>query len=94
MLSEDIKANLPMRVIYHYFIECMGGTAPGIRCIGSGVGQSSKCPECPERKINTVDYLLKARTVEPEKQPLRANGCETHNGTTSAARQQILNKQD
>jgi hypothetical protein len=27
--------------------------------------------------INTVAYLLKARTVEPEKQPLLANGSET-----------------
>jgi hypothetical protein len=38
---------------------------------------------------DTVAYSLKARTMEPEKQPLPANGCET----TSAAKQQILNKQ-
>jgi hypothetical protein len=48
-----------------------------------------------------VAYLLKARTVEPEKQLLLANdsekkhsfldnGCETNNGT-SVARQQIIN---
>jgi hypothetical protein len=36
----------------------------------------------------TVPHVLKARTVEPEKQPLLANGSET----TSAARQQIRNK--
>jgi hypothetical protein len=41
-----------------------------------------------------VPYLLKTRTVEPEKQPLLANGLETDNGTTSVARQQILNKQE
>jgi hypothetical protein len=50
-----------------------------------------------------VSYLLKARTVEPEKQPLLANGSETtfvsrqrplNNETTSAARQKILNKQE
>jgi hypothetical protein len=38
---------------------------------------------------DTLRYLLKARTVEPEKQPLLANGSET----TSAARAQIINKQ-
>jgi hypothetical protein len=38
---------------------------------------------------DTVAYLLKARTVEPEKQPLLANGCEI----TSDAKQQIFNKQ-
>jgi hypothetical protein len=27
--------------------------------------------------ISTVAYLLKARTVEPEKQPLLVNGSET-----------------
>jgi hypothetical protein len=26
-----------------------------------------------------VAYLLKARTVEPEKEPLLANGCVKHN---------------
>jgi hypothetical protein len=31
--------------------------------------------------MNTVAYLLKARTVKPEKQPLIGNGCVTpHNG--------------
>jgi hypothetical protein len=46
-----------------------------------------------------VAHLLKATTVEPEKQPLLANGSEflrngpgTNNGTMSVARQQILNK--
>jgi hypothetical protein len=46
--------------------------------------------------IHIVAYLLKARTVEPEKQPLLANGTETShktNNRTSIARQQILNKQ-
>jgi hypothetical protein len=46
-----------------------------------------------------VAYLHKARTVEPEKQPLLGNGseilfldngCETNNGTTSVAKQHIL----
>jgi hypothetical protein len=37
----------------------------------------------------TVPYLLKARTVGPEKQPLLANGSEI----TFAVRQQILNKE-
>jgi hypothetical protein len=48
-----------------------------------------------------VAYLLKARTVEPEKQPLLAlkylflgKGRKTNNGTTSVATQQILNKQE
>jgi hypothetical protein len=50
-----------------------------------------------------VVYLLEARTVEPEKQPLPANGSETtsflgngrktNRGITSVARQQILDKQ-
>jgi hypothetical protein len=30
-------------------------------------------------QMNTVAYLLKARTVEPEKQPMLGNGCVTHN---------------
>jgi hypothetical protein len=38
---------------------------------------------------DTVTYLLKARIVKPGKQSLLANGCET----TSAAKQQFLNKQ-
>jgi hypothetical protein len=38
----------------------------------------------------TVAYLLKANDVEPEKQPLLANGSET----TFVARQQIPNKQE
>jgi hypothetical protein len=29
--------------------------------------------------LNIVAYLLKARTVEPEKQPLLGNGCVTRN---------------
>jgi hypothetical protein len=50
-----------------------------------------------------VAYLFKARTVEPEKQPLLANSSETtflgsgrktNSGTMSVARQQILNKQE
>jgi hypothetical protein len=51
-----------------------------------------------------VGILLRARTVEPEKQPLPANGSETtfvlgngleiDNGTTSFATQEILNKQE
>jgi hypothetical protein len=51
-----------------------------------------------------VAYLLEARTMEPEEQPLLANGketasflgngCEAYNGTTSVPRQQILNKQE
>jgi hypothetical protein len=50
-----------------------------------------------------VTYLFKARTVEPEKQPLLANSSETtflgnghktNSGTMSVARQQILNKQE
>jgi hypothetical protein len=36
-----------------------------------------------------MEYLLEARTVEPDKQPLLANGSEI----TSAARQQILNSE-
>jgi hypothetical protein len=36
-------------------------------------------------KVNTVAYLLKATTVEPEKQPLLANGSET----TVVFRQQL-----
>jgi hypothetical protein len=48
--------------------------------------------------IHIVAYLLKARTVEPEKQLLPANGFETTFVSrqwprTSIARQQILNKQ-
>jgi hypothetical protein len=48
-------------------------------------------------------YLLKARIVEQEKQPLLANGSETtfvsrqrprNKGTTYVARQQILNEQE
>jgi hypothetical protein len=31
-----------------------------------------------------VAYLLKARTVEPEKQPLLGNGCVTHNNGVTA----------
>jgi hypothetical protein len=52
---------------------------------------------------HTAAYWLKAITVEPEKQPLLANGSETtfvstqrprnKQWTTSVARQQILNKQ-
>jgi hypothetical protein len=51
--------------------------------------------------INIVAYLLKARTVETEKQPLLANDSETtfvsrqrtrNNGMTSVGRRQILNK--
>jgi hypothetical protein len=38
---------------------------------------------------NTVAYLLKARTVEPEKQPLLANGSET----TFFSRQRSRNRQ-
>jgi hypothetical protein len=51
--------------------------------------------------IYTAAFLLKPRTVNPEKQPLLVNdlkqysflgnGRET-NGTTSVARQQIFNK--
>jgi hypothetical protein len=51
-----------------------------------------------------VAYLLNARTVEPEKQPLLENGSETtlisrqrpptDKGTTSVTRQQIRNKQE
>jgi hypothetical protein len=50
-----------------------------------------------------VEYLLNAKTVEPEKQPLQANGSETtflsngretDNATTSAAKQKILNKRE
>jgi hypothetical protein len=33
-----------------------------------------------------VTYLLKARTVEPEKQPLLANGCKT----TILSRQRLI----
>jgi hypothetical protein len=40
-----------------------------------------------------VVHLFKARTVEPDKQPLLANGPETDNGTTSVTRQRILNEQ-
>jgi hypothetical protein len=51
----------------------------------------------------TVAYLLIARTMEPEKQPLLVkktlkqrsfvgNGHETNNRTTSVARQQIIDK--
>jgi hypothetical protein len=50
-----------------------------------------------------VAYFLKARTAEPEKKPLQANGSEKHsflgngretdNGTRPVARQQILDKQ-
>jgi hypothetical protein len=36
-----------------------------------------------------VEYLLKARTVEAEKQPLLTNGSKT----TFVVRQQIINKQ-
>jgi hypothetical protein len=39
--------------------------------------------------FNNVAYLLKARTVEPEKQPLLANGSET----TFVSRQRPRNKQ-
>jgi hypothetical protein len=39
---------------------------------------------------NTVAYLLKARTVEPEKHPLLANGPET----TLVSRQQPRKKRD
>jgi hypothetical protein len=51
--------------------------------------------------IYIMAYFNKARTVEPEKQPLLANDSETFglgnsrgtdNGTTSVARHQILNK--
>jgi hypothetical protein len=52
--------------------------------------------------INTVAYLLKARTAKPEKQPLLANGSEptfvsrqrprNKKRKKSVARQQILNK--
>jgi hypothetical protein len=42
-------------------------------------------------------YLVKARTAEPEKQPLLpkqhlflGNGCETNNGTTAAARERLV----
>jgi hypothetical protein len=38
---------------------------------------------------NTVSHLLKLRTVEPEKEPLLANGSET----TFVARQRSRNKQ-
>jgi hypothetical protein len=31
---------------------------------------------------NNVAYLLKARTVEPEEQPLLGNGCASNNGVT------------
>jgi hypothetical protein len=44
------------------------------------------------RGKDTVAYFLKARTVEPEKQPLLANDCETEDEMTSVTRQQILNK--
>jgi hypothetical protein len=55
------------------------------------------------RKYNTVVYLLKARTVEPQQQPLLVNdsettfisshGRETDDGTTSVATQKIVNRQ-
>jgi hypothetical protein len=42
-----------------------------------------------------VAYLLKARTVEPEKQhSFLGNGSETNNGTTSVARERIINKKE
>jgi hypothetical protein len=50
--------------------------------------------------MNIMACLLKARTTEPEKQPLLENGSETafvsrqmprNNGTTPVARQQIVN---
>jgi hypothetical protein len=54
--------------------------------------------------VKIVAHLLKERSLEPEKQPLLANGsetifvldngCETVNGTTLVASQQILNKQE
>jgi hypothetical protein len=54
--------------------------------------------------LHSVAYSLKVSNVEPEKQPLLANGSEQHsflgngretdNGTTSVAREQILNKQE
>jgi hypothetical protein len=40
--------------------------------------------------VHIVAYFLKARTVEPEKQPLLANGSEI----TFASRQQQRNKRD
>jgi hypothetical protein len=40
--------------------------------------------------IYDVTYLSKASIVEPEKQPLLANGRETNNRKTSVARQQFL----
>jgi hypothetical protein len=34
-------------------------------------------------KINIEAYLLNARTVKPEKQPLLDNGCVTSNNTVT-----------
>jgi hypothetical protein len=61
-------------------------------------------PSCiSDIRLDIVAYLLKARTVEPEKQSLLANGSETifvsrqlqwNNGTTSVAKRQILNEQE
>jgi hypothetical protein len=51
----------------------------------------------PPPDIHIVAYLLKARTVEPEKQPWNmfvGNGHKTANRMMSVARQQILNKQE
>jgi hypothetical protein len=54
-----------------------------------------------ETEFHIVAYLLKAKTVKPEKQHLLTNGSETtfvyrqrprNNGKTSVARQHILDK--
>jgi hypothetical protein len=37
---------------------------------------------CESFQVHNVAYLLKARTVESEKQPLLGNGFVTHNGVT------------
>jgi hypothetical protein len=55
-----------------------------------------------EFQESIVAYLLKARSVKPEKQPLLVNGSETTigngretgNKTTFVARQHILNRQE
>jgi hypothetical protein len=48
------------------------------------IGMSSNCKQHVQRSIgalryHTVAYLLKATTVEPEKQPLLGNGYVTRN---------------
>jgi hypothetical protein len=62
-------------------------------------GYHSSRPQ--EHNKNNMSYLLKARIVEPEEEPLLAtqhsflgNGRETNNGTTSVAEQQTLYRQE